>query len=348
MAQQWLDSCAISDPGHISGLYEYAQNVNYSSNGNPFGGPYYGYDMLGKILPTSLTTIILGWRFWRNNSSDIGVYNNVNPLQILDTNATQCCGIGFNGSHLIQVADPSNTILGTATIGPIAVSGWTYIEVKAVAGSASNGSITVYVNSVQVLALTSVTTSTALASYQQFIWRNGANANNANPRICDIYVNDGTGAVNNTFKGDTRVYALWPASNGRVDVLTRTGGTGAGNYTAVNENSGTWPDDDTSYNSSATPGDEDCYGLGALPGNVTAVTGVRVSAWARKDDGSPRTFKLGVGNNTTESWGATQSLSASYKYYHSDFDINPLTSANWALGDFSGGSALQAAVEVVS
>src|SRR5207253_5492268 len=52
----------------------------------------------------------------------------------------------------------------------------------------------------------------------------------------DIVINNALGTVNNDFLGDVRVIGLLPTAVGTNSQLARTGGTSAGNYTAVNEN----------------------------------------------------------------------------------------------------------------
>jgi hypothetical protein len=126
-----------------------------------------------------------------------------------------------------------------------------------------------------------------------------------------------------------------------VNQFARTGGTSAGNYTAVSE---VPPDDDTSYVSSSTAGQIDAYKISSI-GTVAAVKAVQIVASARKDDAGTRVLGLGFGNGTTENYDAGTSLGNGYTMIRRTLDQNPLTSAPWAVTDLA---TAQIAVEEIS
>src|SRR5271165_140861 len=126
----------------------------------------------------------------------------------------------------------SNAYLGYSAPGVIKYNAWQYVEIGVTFGTGTTGSATGRVNGAAVLNLTGVNTAPS----------GNPSANTATIYVAaqptvyvdDFYVCDGTGTINNTFLGDIKVVAALPNGNGRVSQFTRTGGTSAGNYTAVN------------------------------------------------------------------------------------------------------------------
>lgn len=217
---------------------------------------------------------------------------------------------------------------------------WTAIGVDVKFSSAGAGTCKVYVNGALVLNLTGLTTGTTSIADSVILGSGYAHASTFQNIVAyydDFFIYDATGAHNNAYPGDVKILALLPNGEGRVNQWSPTGA--APNYACVNE---VPPDGDTTYVADSTVGHEDTYTLQALSG-ASAVLGVQVCAFARKDDIVSRAIDLGVGNGASESYGSDIYLGANYSYVTQEFDQNPLTSANWATGDFT---TLQAAVKV--
>ncbi len=236
----------------------------------------------------------------------------------------------------LQIQDGNGNVLGTSASGVVRTGTWQYVEISVV--FSATGSATVHVNSASVLSLSGINTIPSGNSYANGVGFLGSGDGTS---FDDVYICDGTGTVNNNLLGDVKIVLATPNGNGRVNQLSRTGGTSAGNYTAVNNNP---PDDDTSYVSSATAGQIDAYTITSI-GSVASIKAVQLVASSRKDDAGSRVLALGFGNGTTESYDSGHPLGNSYTMLLRPLDQNPLTSASWATTDLS---SAQLALEVIS
>jgi hypothetical protein len=261
----------------------------------------------------------------------------VSGLQFQDSSANNLAyvSVGPVGQLYYQV-------VGGATYqsspGILNSSAWFYLEVQVTLSGSTSGSLTVRLNGTTVISQSSVVTAGGSAGACAMVALSGVPSGNL--FWDDFYVLNNT-APNNTFFGDVKIYPIYPAGNGRISGFSRFGGTSSGNYTAVNENP---PDGDTSYVYSAASGTEDAYTLTALS-NVATVKAVQLNGYVRKDDTPSHVVSLGVGNGTTESFDSGTSVNTSYTYILRQLDQNPLTSANWAVSDFT---TLQGAVKLIS
>jgi hypothetical protein len=314
-----------------------------SSLGISFGSPgrlgYGNYMILGtgptesasRGIPTQ-ATVIVGFAVFING----GAIGNGQIFQFQDNVGNTLCTISTTTSGQIGISNTgaSSYYSAPATIQP---STWAYCEAEVTFSNTTTGSLTVRWNGATVASAASVQTA-----------QNGNGCSllgptgGSGPNIFydDLYILS-TAAPNNTFFGDTKIIALMPTGNGRVDGWTRVGGTSSGNWTAVDEIP---PDGDISYVYTSVPGTEDCYTITALTG-VTNVLAVQLSAYARKDDTPSRVLALGVGNGTTENFNAGTSLNTSYSYILRQLDVNPLTTVAWATTDFA---TLQNCIELIS
>lgn len=286
------------------------------------GGPY--------------TTLIVGFAFQQNgtgndNGSMFQLQDNVgNILGQIVTTASGQLGWEVGTSGTYYYSSP----------GLMTAQAWGYIECDVTLSNSGAGAVTIRFNGTTVVTEASVNTSPSGVGCSIIALVNEWGNGNSESFVDDLYCLNTT-APNNTFLGDIKIIPLLPAGNGRIDGFSRFGGTSAGNWTAVNE---VPPDYDTSYVYTSTAGTEDCYTLTTLS-NVTTIVAVQLNGFARKDDTPSRVLSLGVGNGTTENFDAGTALNTTYTYILRQLDINPLTSAAWAVTDFT---TLQAAVKLIS
>lgn len=301
-------SLSLGSPGRLG----YGQYLSVN-NGEPAlirglsGGPY--------------TTLINGFAWYLNSGS----VPNTDIWGFYDNLGNTLCDIRITTTGQLAFSVPGGATTYSSA-GIISAKTWAYIEADVVFSASTSGSFTLRYNGVTVLTASSVNTAS-----------NGNGCSGAGPSTgtnCfydDVYMLNST-SPNNAFFGDTKIIALMPNGNGRVNGWTRFGGSASGNYTAVNEIP---PDGDTSYVYTATPTTEDCYTIQSLS-NVSTVVAVQLSAYARKDDTPSRVLGLGVGNGSTESFpGSGTSLNTSYSYVLLPLDVNPLTTSAWAVADFT-------------
>ena len=205
---------------------------------------------------------------------------------------------------------------------------WQRYELKGVISTV--GSFDFHVNGSSVLSASGVTTqSTDNAWFNGSRLRAGFVGGLGGP---DIYVDD------YTFNDLTTGPGTYPCNNFLGDVAVRTLKTTANssvqwtplanqNWQEVGE---TQFDGDASYNYATTVGNADLFTFASLPTTTSVVFGVQVTGAYRKLDASAQTIKQNIKSGTTESSGATLSLSLNYCYYTDPFVLDPNTSATWA------------------
>jgi len=214
-----------------------------------------------------------------------------------------------------------NSFFGTINVTPLASSpsgtlqynNWQYVEV-CVQGGAS-GSITVYVQGVQVCSATGVSLPSLF---------DGAGFWTAQPNspyvVDDMYLGNTTVPL-----GPVRVSTLRPNGAGASTQWTPLSGA---NYTNVNE---TLVDGDTSYVQTNTVGNSDLYTVNSLPITPASIYGVNVVTFAKTTDANPRTIynQIRSGASSTVYTGSAISLSGGYFRYDRMLAVDPATAASW-------------------
>jgi hypothetical protein len=102
------------------------------------------------------------------------------------------------------------------------------------------------------------------------------------------------------------------------------------NLGAVQE---TYPDGDTTYNESNVATDVDLFTTDGTIAGSAIIYGVQVSGVYKKDDAGTRTVCNVLKSSATQSDGATNSLTASYKTYNDVYAVDPNTSASWTVAN---------------
>ncbi|MBF0095313.1 MAG: hypothetical protein HQL34_12335 [Alphaproteobacteria bacterium] len=147
-------------------------------------------------------------------------------MLILEDNGSEQIVVRHTDTGSIAI-DRGATQLALSS-GSLLPNTWTFIEVKAVIAD-SGGSVTVRVNGADFVSVSNAdtkATATASANSVKF-W--GSGGSGATVRYDDIYILDGTGAIND-FLGDHRVRTLLPAADDSVQFARSTG---AYNYANV-------------------------------------------------------------------------------------------------------------------
>lgn len=191
------------------------------------------------------------------------------------------------------------------------------------------GSVALYVDGALAYSLSGINTqNTANASADRIAWGisviNGVATNSYNWNTDDWYVFDGSGTENNSFGGDLAIKVLNPSAVGTYSEWTRTGGSVAGNYTAVTND-----DSDSSYVAAASAGLRDSYNYDDMPATTAAIKGVQVNMTARKDDAGSDSIARFCRSGGSDFVGSDIGLTSSYLYYYEVMEHDPATSADW-------------------
>lgn len=224
-------------------------------------------------------------------------------------------------------ANPTSTILYTTSSGLVTAGTWYHLGAE-VTRSSSTGTVNVYLNGVQVVALTNVNTGTsAIASV--LLCRYNIVVNWDDWYVCNSA----------TWLGECRCSPLVPTADTAQKDFTPS--TGSSNYACVDE----MPPNTTDWVSSNTVSARDLYDIADLLYTPLAIAGVKTTLVAKKDDITTRTFRSVVKSDTTTAFGATAAAVGTFNFVSDVFANDPNTSAPWTK---SGIDALQVGMEIVA
>ncbi len=236
-------------------------------------------------------------------------------------------GLLFNSSGQIVavrsgIGVQTPTVIGSSATGVVAANTYYFMEVEATI-SGTTGTITVYLDGVAKLTLTSINNKNngSSAGVDQIgIVRPLGSSTSETFDFDDFYEAD-----TNTRIGLGRVEVI-RASADVAQGWTRS--AGAVNYSLTNE---TLVDGDTTYVQASSVGDVDTYDFGALSSTPATIYGVQMVVFAEKTDATARSIALQAKSGATTSDGPDYVLtSLSYGRHERMMTVDPNTSAAWA------------------
>jgi len=157
--------------------------------------------------------------------------------------------------------------------------------------------------------------------------------------VTDVYLCDTTGSNNNSWLGDVTVRTLAPNGNGAFSQFVGSDSDSVNNYLLVNEQ----PVSNTQYAGSATTGQHDSYTMADLPAGVTSIKAVQLNTYMAKTDAPLTVGKPLLRTASTNYYGTSRNVGATYQTYTDVFETNPNTSITWTATDVNG---LEAGTEV--
>ena len=175
-------------------------------------------------------------------------------------------------SGAVEVIHGSGTTMFVSSFVPNMTS-WNHFAIAATCHD-TTGSVTVWLNGIQIIALTNVDTrngGTGIINNAYFATATlGTGNNGAYVEVDDIYLSDSMAYV-----GDCRVVRLLPTGAGDVTAWTPSAGA---NWDAVNDSSS------TDYVGTATAASKDLYVLSDLDPALTVIRAVQTDFLAWKSD----------------------------------------------------------------
>jgi hypothetical protein len=327
----FCDSFDHYDTTHLPEKYTAVSGATITTGGRGGGNCLYTGGSYVQQSFANANELIIGFAL-----NPVFIANN-RLIEFFDSSTIQLAIFMNNAGGIDVYAYPSGTIVASTT-ADLSAGTYQYVEVKALFSPTATGSVSVQVNGSNIINVTGIVLSGSGNAWANTI---AIGTSSYQAQIDDLYICDGTGTINNDFLGDVAVQLLLPNGDGAINDFSQVGGTSGQNYTSVNE---VPPDDDTSYVYSSTVGDIDAYTLASI-GSPSAVIGVQITASARKDDSSTRVVALGFGNASTQVFDTGFSLTSNYEMFYEPYDQNPITSADWAVSDFS---TAQIALKVIS
>ncbi len=246
------------------------------------------------------------------------------------TGSTVHVGIQFSASGVIT-AYRGTTSLGASAAGAIIINTWHAIAVECVI-SDTVGRVTVYVDGVSVLNLTSQDTANSATVTSD---RLQLGSSTTDCRYDDIYViNSATKLTNHP-----RIETLVPVSDGGT--LNWVPSTGSSHFALIDE----LPVATADYISASSVGDVDEIGLSDLTSVPISIEEVNVVTFASKTDATARTLYPGVKSGATTSDGTAVVLNATGVRYDRPIAVDPDTAAAWT---YAAVNALQLRPKVAS
>jgi hypothetical protein len=304
--------------------------IGAGRTGNGIALDSYGFGQLpvNKILPINATTIIFGDAFKTSSA-----FPTDQKIWSFSDGITDQVQAWMDAAGRLKFTSPTGTVLGYSTPALYQRNSYYYFEFKIVFSTSATGSINYRVNGVAQPAITGIQTAysgNAFCNIVRLWLRDSAYSDVAPYYHDDMYANDATGAVNNDYMGDVRIFVQRPFGSAGTAWTANGAGTNLG---CVSE---TTPDADTTYISSSTVNQIDLYTLTTPPASLGVVKAVQSNVVARKDDGITRQIAPVLGDGThANNVGVTVSVGNGYVDYLQCYDINPLTGAAWAVADLS-------------
>jgi hypothetical protein len=221
-----------------------------------------------------------------------------------------------------------NILVGSTGSGAIAPGQYVSVEAE-VTINASAGAVTVWVNGIQVLAITGANTQFTSDAY--------ANQVQLGDGLLSWYMDDfrvwdNTGSTQNAAAGasnqDSRLVTKMPSGAGIDTEWTPNGA--AANWQCVDDNP---PDGDTTYVSAAYSGSGpdpiDAYTMPSA-GFTAAPLMVVSRSYVRKDDGATRTIEIGVAQSGGSAGVAGSfTVGSTYAFITACIPEDPATTAPW-------------------
>ncbi len=282
-----------------------------SFNGTSFATPTFSNN----------ATWIVGFAFRNTN---LGASNINMPLVDIRDATTAQLTLAFNPSTKVVVLLRGSTVLGTGTF-VMTTGAWYYIEISGFIDP-TIGAVTVKVNTVSDITF-SGNTQVSINNYANNINFRGPAAVGLGGAyaIDDIYINDGSGVVNNTFLGDMKVEAVNVLQGGDetqwgVNVLNTP------NFQAVQVLN------DGLYIQSNTAGNKDAYTTSALNRITGSIAGVSAVYWTRNTDSTVHTIQSLARISATDYFGSATSITdTAFKAYQYIWEQDPSTVAAWSV-----------------
>ncbi len=219
----------------------------------------------------------------------------------------------YRGGALLGTSSPVITIVDT----------WYYVELKVKCNNAT-GTYEVRVGGANILSDSGVDTRAGAHDYHDLV-SFGMAFGLGTVTFDDIYICDSSGAVNNTFLGNSRVVSILPDGDDTAGWNTASGGSS--HYLDVDENPA---DDDTTYLEDNASGHKDLFDYAAMPGSLGNIRGLAIKTICRETDASSFSIIMPIKSNVTETDDSSQAIgTTSYVTKVRVSELDPDTSAPW-------------------
>ena len=257
--------------------------------------------------------------------------SNAEIIALYDEGNSPQCSLAITTSGGLYFQNGSNVLQGVAT-GALTLNQWVWMEYSVVIHP-TLGKFNLYVNGVQVLNLSHISTQiTANQYFNQFQLLSSGNFADNGTAFDNFHFWDFTAGDVNYFPYGEHVIDTRLANGVGTNTTWNIGGTTihANNYQQVNEAN---EDGDTTYvyMNSAGAGDIDSYSVA----NVTETSGgigtVAINTISRKDDAGSHTYEHYTLSSGTPAVSSSLVPTPSYTNYQTFQATDPSTSNPWTI-----------------
>ncbi len=314
-----LISTAVSRPHN-------AQSIHVSQN-----------EELVKTLDAQATWIV-GCAFRTDSLAANQLIINLKDTHSLSSTTGQLAvRVETDGKVAVLRGGLSGTALASSSAGVIAVDTWYYVELKATINN--SGSFDLQIDGSSVISGSAVDTQDTGNATATHIALGNSGSGAINHYFSDIYINDGTGGVDDDFFGPAKSEVIMPGGAGNY---TEWAGSPGANYANVDDPASI--DDDTTFNFETVAAQKDSFAYAnvALTGTVF---GVAVNISVRMDDAGPHTIRPIARIGGTDYFGSTVAVTGAYQIIQYIWRLDPDTGAAWTN---SGLDAAEFGYELVS
>ena len=257
---------------------------------------------------------------------------------------------GYTLARTLDAANLQGTLALNAT-GTLTVSGgavtatsiltllanvWYYIEFKHIIANAA-GTLEVRVNGAVWATVAGDTQTTGNATADQISLNTPAGASTG-AHYDDLYIFDGTGAINNDYAGEVQIEYLACNADGNSEQWTPSAGS---NFQNVDEAA---PDDDTTYNSTSTEGNKDTFGMANISIAAATIPAIQVIIRARKESAGTANIQRVYRSGVSENNGASFNPSTSYATQLEIMETDPIALGAWTVTNLNAAEMGYAAV----
>lgn len=332
MALQFCDDFSGYGTGSRSASYMTDGLYAFSACTCEYAPPSYdgthGYALLShdgtneefrRVLSTGKQTLGLAFRVYMTslpaNSSHLWAwrFNNGSNVAIIYIRPTSTGAI-----EVYSRQSGVDTLIG-ATSGPVlTANAFHHVEVK-VYSHATDGTVDLYVNGIQYLALTSKNTNGDPIKQVQLYNNNGAL--NYGLYFKDLVCYDDGGSYMNDIIGTVSVISLAPASDVSFNWTPSSGTTG---YNLIDEAA---PNDSSFISADDSPPAASTFAIGSLPADVSSVKAIVTRVRAQKIDGGDGNLQVSVVSNGSESNGSDRPITTAFTFWEDIHYVDPDTTS---------------------
>lgn len=301
------------DPNITGNVFKFDSNI--------YGGGGAGASLRYALPDGETVKIGVAGRYWLASlpsSADERPW----PVRWHDGSNNEIARIQITTTGAIEAYN--NGSLAGTTGGPVLTSNaWTHLEAQLTCDTGGSGTLTVWVEGVQVIALTGLTTTDAGTSQIAVSMDPSGTSSNPAMYVKDLVIWDGNGSQNNTQIGTCIVAELIPDA----DVSTGWVSTGANEYGVLDN----VPANDAEYiEADDSPPAASIVTLSDLPPDIVGVRGLVSIVRAWKTDGGDATLQIGLSPNGSDyDNGADRAITAAATFWRDVSELSPATASAW-------------------